>query len=414
MTHYLISEASRELAVEAHVLRYWEEELKLEIPRNELGHRYYTEKQLALFRRIKELKELGYQLKAIKTSLKEEYGPAEADEAGFLLQNIQQNEPAAHFVGSHGTRQAEPAAEAGGEEAKGTEKRFQVLTGQPAGKADDGSLLHSHGPEPAEGDKQDPSARAERLDRLSGRLSASSSGPMTEAVLEKITGRLAEGIGQAGIAGGTGESGREKDAGGPEESKRETGAVEAGSAKEAEAGGRPETETAGASAEEPEGADRRRETAKAAQEDAEKRAGKKNGQAEDGRREDVLETAGQGTEERRETALELVESSSLAASPEKLQQFQNIMTDVLAEALRRNQEILSKEVGGSVSEKLVKEMNYLMRDREEREEERYRKLDETIRACQRVQRQRSEAAATRVPVRGMKKSRFPWGRRKDS
>ena len=190
--------------------------------------------------------------------------------------------------------------------------------------------------------------------------------------------------------------------------------MEAGSANEAEAGGRPETETAGASAEEPEGADRRRETAKAAQEDAEKRAGKKNGQAEDGRREDVLETAGQGTEERRETALELVESSSLAASPEKLQQFQNIMTDVLAEALRRNQEILSKEVGGSVSEKLVKEMNYLMRDREEREEERYRKLDETIRACQRVQRQRSEAAATRVPVRGMKKSRFPWGRRKDS
>jgi hypothetical protein len=55
-----------------------------------------------------------------------------------------------------------------------------------------------------------------------------------------------------------------------------------------------------------------------------------------------------------------------------------------------------------------------MRDREEREEERYRKLDETIRACQRVQRQKSEAAATRVPVRSMKKSRFPWGRRKDS
>ena len=66
MAHYLISEASRRLHVEAHVLRYWEEELQLEIPRNELGHRYYTEKQLALFQRIKELKELGYQLKAIE------------------------------------------------------------------------------------------------------------------------------------------------------------------------------------------------------------------------------------------------------------------------------------------------------------------------------------------------------------
>ena len=36
-------------------------------------------------------------------------------------------------------------------------------------------------------------------------------------------------------------------------------------------------------------------------------------------------------------------------------------------------------------------------DEEEREEERYRRLDETIRACQRVQKQKSEAAATRAP-----------------
>ena len=86
LTHYLISEASKKLQVEAHVLRYWEEELKLEIPRNELGHRYYTEKQIALFQRIKELKELGYQLKAIKTSLREESRKEEADKAGFLLE----------------------------------------------------------------------------------------------------------------------------------------------------------------------------------------------------------------------------------------------------------------------------------------------------------------------------------------
>lgn len=85
MAHYLISEASRRLHVEAHVLRYWEEELQLEIPRNELGHRYYTEKQLALFQRIKELKELGYQLKAIRTSLHEEQEAAE--EAGFFVED---------------------------------------------------------------------------------------------------------------------------------------------------------------------------------------------------------------------------------------------------------------------------------------------------------------------------------------
>jgi len=64
--HYLISDASRQVQVEAHVLRYWEDELGLPIPRNELGHRYYTEFHIQLFRQIKHLKEQGYQLKAIR------------------------------------------------------------------------------------------------------------------------------------------------------------------------------------------------------------------------------------------------------------------------------------------------------------------------------------------------------------
>lgn len=67
--HYLISDASKKVDVEAHVLRYWEDELGLEIPRNDMGHRYYTELHIRLFRQIKKLKEKGYQLKAIKTAL---------------------------------------------------------------------------------------------------------------------------------------------------------------------------------------------------------------------------------------------------------------------------------------------------------------------------------------------------------
>lgn len=69
MARYLISEAARQTDVEAHVLRYWEEELELEIPRNELGHRYYTEEHIGIFNRIKEMKAQGFQLKAIKDSL---------------------------------------------------------------------------------------------------------------------------------------------------------------------------------------------------------------------------------------------------------------------------------------------------------------------------------------------------------
>ena len=67
--HYLISDASKKVDVESHVLRYWEDELELAIPRNEVGHRYYTEAHIRLFQQIKELKEKGYQLKAIKTAL---------------------------------------------------------------------------------------------------------------------------------------------------------------------------------------------------------------------------------------------------------------------------------------------------------------------------------------------------------
>ncbi len=66
---YIISETSARTGLESHVLRYWEDELGLKIPRNELGHRYYTEEHIKLFCKIKELKEKGYQLKAIKSEL---------------------------------------------------------------------------------------------------------------------------------------------------------------------------------------------------------------------------------------------------------------------------------------------------------------------------------------------------------
>ena len=63
---YMISDAAGLVNVESHVLRYWEEELELDIPRNEMGHRYYTQENIREFQQIKELKEKGYQLKAIK------------------------------------------------------------------------------------------------------------------------------------------------------------------------------------------------------------------------------------------------------------------------------------------------------------------------------------------------------------
>ena len=68
---YMISDAAKQVEVESHVLRYWEEELGLSISRNELGHRYYTEDNIKLFKNIKMLKEQGFQLKAIKMVIPE-------------------------------------------------------------------------------------------------------------------------------------------------------------------------------------------------------------------------------------------------------------------------------------------------------------------------------------------------------
>ena len=68
---YLISDAAKAVQAEPHVLRYWEEELERPIQRTELGHRYYTEEDIQTFQNIKELKERGFQLKAIKVLLPE-------------------------------------------------------------------------------------------------------------------------------------------------------------------------------------------------------------------------------------------------------------------------------------------------------------------------------------------------------
>jgi DNA-binding transcriptional MerR regulator len=67
--YYLIKEAAAKVGVESHVLRYWEEELKMDIHRNAMGHRYYTEKDIQVLSKVKELKEKGLQLKAIRDYL---------------------------------------------------------------------------------------------------------------------------------------------------------------------------------------------------------------------------------------------------------------------------------------------------------------------------------------------------------
>ena len=75
----LISEAAKQVEVETHVLRYWEEELQLPIKRNNMGHRYYTWDDVRQFKEIKVLKEQGLPLKAIRSILEKEKKESEPE-----------------------------------------------------------------------------------------------------------------------------------------------------------------------------------------------------------------------------------------------------------------------------------------------------------------------------------------------
>ena len=75
---YMISDAAKQVEAESHVLRYWEDELELPIKRNKLGHRYYTTEDVNRLKRVKTMKEQGFQLKAIRRALKQEM----AEESG--------------------------------------------------------------------------------------------------------------------------------------------------------------------------------------------------------------------------------------------------------------------------------------------------------------------------------------------
>ena len=89
-TIYYISEAARKVQVESHVLRYWEEELELPIMRNEMGHRYYTEQDIKQLQEIKQLKEQGLQLKAIRTLLFRMPGTSNRKTEDIFMQQVSQ------------------------------------------------------------------------------------------------------------------------------------------------------------------------------------------------------------------------------------------------------------------------------------------------------------------------------------
>ncbi len=258
--HYLISDASKKVDVEAHVLRYWEEELKLDIPRNEMGHRYYTELHIRLFRQVKALKERGYQLKAIKSAL-----DRVMESGSDLIISDEVLE----------------------EDMEKALKECAAVSEQTARTCVSGSLA---GREP-----------------LSGGVAGSGRKPGKEKIVELTTDEF-------------------KDGELPEE-----------------------------------------------------------------------------LSELPEAVKENIPAMNLTAE-EKMEQFQEIMNHIIGRALDANNEKLSQDISHMVNNKVTQEMECLFRMSDEKEEERFRQLDEIIRSYQKDSRSRDEAAAAKIPF--FRKKRF--------
>lgn len=67
---YSISEVAKITGYPPHVLRFYEKEFELNIPRNDSNHRYYTINEIEMLQYIKSLQDKGFSNKQIKLILK--------------------------------------------------------------------------------------------------------------------------------------------------------------------------------------------------------------------------------------------------------------------------------------------------------------------------------------------------------
>lgn len=69
METYTINEVAEKLELNSQTLRKWENDFDLKIPRNDMGHRYYTDKEIELFENIQGWKDKGASKKVINSYL---------------------------------------------------------------------------------------------------------------------------------------------------------------------------------------------------------------------------------------------------------------------------------------------------------------------------------------------------------
>lgn len=289
-TRYIISDAAKMIDVEPHVLRYWEEELGMEIPRNEMGHRYYTDKEVRLFTMVRDLKDKGFQLKAIK----------------MILSAIDSEENSNKIISLDEIRKNYENAQK--QENEDTPKN---------NSANPDTQLKDNG------QSQINSGTAKNVSTM--KFSQNTASKASDGNQSKLTerGEMIQSESQSDTA-------QQTVVDEDQENHEETGLL----------------------------------------------ASRMSG--------DV---------------------SVPLTSEEKMAHFKYMMDSIVMQALKKNNQTLETQISDQISERLISEMDMLLKLQEEREEERYRNIDEMIRQRQQGYR---EAAAAKAPAFGSKKEKKKW------
>lgn len=87
---YTITELSKVLSISESTIRKYEKDYDLKIPRNEIGNRYYTEKDLELFKQIIELKNNNFNIHQIRKLLNKSTIAQEQSDQALNLMKIDQ------------------------------------------------------------------------------------------------------------------------------------------------------------------------------------------------------------------------------------------------------------------------------------------------------------------------------------
>lgn len=129
---YVISQVVEKTNIKPHTIRYWEDELNLTINRNNMGHRCYTQENIDLFLKIRQLKDMGYQLKAIKLLLPDIKKLDDLDQVGILKLKDEMNLRAMglNMVNQHETENKETTTEVVSNSATGQAESQVVETEQ--------------------------------------------------------------------------------------------------------------------------------------------------------------------------------------------------------------------------------------------------------------------------------------------